>query len=277
MKNIKKLVMSVIIFGLCYSLEKIIFGLLFYSATGFQQNMFKETVFASVIGSINEVYPNDIRIVTLFAIQSITELIIFSVFTSYVFAYILNREPRIVFPDKLVIRHRTSEGSKGNLYLCIMIGNKSRTKIHNAVCTLSCYYIQENDPKKTNGEFMIKMEQPSIDNYFRFSCDVSILPKKIIKDFYSSNPIGLEHDVIKVNLSGNLNTLGNSFLLEKSYKISDITIGENYIDLKYDVVNPFTGKALYRKVKWKEIKRVDDIDKHKKQIIKKELKQIIDS
>ena len=87
----------------------------------------------------------------------------------------------------------------------------------------------------------------------------------------------MEHDVIKVNLSGNLNTLGNSFLLEKSYKISDITIGENYIDLKYDVVNPFTGKALYRKVKWKEIKRVDDIDKHKKQIIKKELKQIIDS
>lgn len=275
MKTLRHLFLAILQFGLCFFIEKIVFGILYYFVAGFPQNMLQVTFYSSVLGNINDRYSNNYGILVVYVMQLITELILFSVFTSYVFAFILNREPKIVFPDKLVIRHRTSEGSNGLLYLCIMIGNKSRVKIRNAVCVLSCYYVQDDDPKKTNGEFKIKMEQPSIDNYFRFFFAIDALPHKIIKDYITNDNTGLKNDVIRVYLSGNTNTLGNSFLVEKKYTLNDIVIGENYVDLKYDVINIFTGKPLYKKVKWKDFKRIDDVDKKQKSIIKKEIHQII--
>ncbi len=277
MKTLKKLFFSIIIFGFCYSFEKVLFGILYYISVGLPPNMISKTIFASITGSINNIYPNVLSIIILYVIQSITELILFSVFTSYVFAYLLNRNPKIIFPDKLVIRHRTSEGLKGKIYLCVMIGNKSKIKIHNISCTLSCYYIQENDPKKANGEFKMIKEQPSIDNYFRFSYELDNFPKKIIKDYIANNELGNKYDVIKIYLKGNTNTIGNNFLLEKTYKLKDIVIAENYIDLKYDFTNIFTGKPMFKKVKWKYIKKIENISKEQKQLIKKELWKIANS
>lgn len=66
-------------------------------------------------------------------------------------------------------------------------------------------------------------------------------------------------------------------MLEKTYKLKDIVIAENYIDLKYDFTNIFTGKPMFKKVKWKYIKKIENISKEQKQLIKKELWKIANS
>lgn len=279
MKTIKNILNSTLIFGLCYTFEKTLFGVLYYFTPNASAHTLTEAVASSILGSITEMCSDNIYILTIFVIQSILELIMFSVFTSYVFAYILNREPRVVFPDKLLVRRRTSVGSNGITYLCIMIGNKSRTKIRNAVCTLSCSYVKDNDGSKTNSEFNTAMLQPTIDNYYRFSCKLTDLPQPLLKHYFENNDTGLEHDVIKITLSGNMNTFGNNFLVEQKYKISDIVIGENYVgpELKCSSESRIINRIIRNRIDWKKLQKIKPMEQEEKESILAEIEKICTS
>lgn len=89
----------------------------------------------------------------IYFIHNIAEISAVAVLTSYIFAYVLNREPKIIFPDKLVIRHRTSWEAKNKITLGILIGNKNRYNIHNAICSITCSYIKQENPLLINSEF----------------------------------------------------------------------------------------------------------------------------
>ena len=273
MKTFKKIISSILLFSIFYSLEKVTFGIIYYFFVD-NTNDIKAAIYSSIIGNTTDVYSLTTLTIIIFVLQSIVELVLFSVFTSYIFAYILNREPKIIFPDKIVIRPRTSEGSMNKLYFCVMIGNKSRANIHNAICTVNCIYLKNDKPIQMNSEVTLVQTHPVLTNFYRFSFEVETFPKKMLEDILKQPPLAVEHDRINVSITGNLNTFGNNFRLAKSYKISDIVIAENYTNLKHTVKNPFTGKSLFQKMKWNQIKNIIEIDKSQKQEIKKKLREI---
>ena len=73
----------------------------------------------------------------LFSIKQMIEGLVFAIMGSMIFAYILDRDVRLVFPEKLVIRRRTSEGSEGQLTLGVLLGNPGK----NGYMTYSAEYI----------------------------------------------------------------------------------------------------------------------------------------
>jgi hypothetical protein len=219
---------------------------------------------------------NENWMLLLLGIQKFLELIYVSVLTGYIFAYILNREPKIVLPQKLVIRHRTSENVEKLLTLGILVGNKSRFNLHNVCCTVTCYYLKnKKNPKLTNGEFQIRQEVHKLENYYRFSFDLKEFPSKILKDFIEKDPVCLEIDSINVSISGNANLLGNTFMVDRKYKLSDIVIDEHIPVLKNDIRTPFIGKKLYQIIKWKELDRTEEVSETKRNKIINEINTII--
>ena len=68
-------------------------------------------------------------LIMILVFQNVINVVATAVFTSFIFTYILNKEPKILLPDKIVIRKRTSEGSNGLLTFAILIGNKSKYNI----------------------------------------------------------------------------------------------------------------------------------------------------
>lgn len=178
-----------------------------------------------------------------------------SIWAGYVFAYILNRTPNIIMPKKLVLRHRTSENVDGLLSLGILVGNKSFYSLHSIRCIISCSYVKQEIPLYMNTEFQSEQEIQQLHNYYRFSFDINKFPKKFLSDFLlkDDESIYREHDSITVTLTGNANNLGNTFLVSKKYMLDDIIYDEHIPDLSTIVKNPFTGRVLFKRIKWNNL------------------------
>ena len=210
--------------------------------------------------------------------EKFIEMIASTVLTGYIFAYILNREPVIILPDKLVIRHRTSENVNHLLTLGVLVGNKSRFKIHDVRCTVSCFYVKKNkEPLLTNSEFQVFQEVHSIHNYFRFSFELEKFPRKILYDFIEKDPVCLELDAINVSIRGHSNLLGNTFMISKKYKLSDLVIDEHVPQITYSIKNPLSGKKILDIIRWDELNRIEEVCEKKRIKTIKEIKKIIDN
>lgn len=209
----------------------------------------------------------------LLLVEDVIEITATSVFASYIFTYILNREPKIVFPPKLVIRHRTSAESKNLLSLGVLIGNKSRFDIHNVECTLICYYSKKNSGR-TNGEYSKTYRHPIINDFFRFSFLVEDLPSRFLKNLVDK-PSNSNIDRITICIAGNSGSIGNSFRLAKQYKISDIVFDEHVPEFKDIVKNPLTGKTLYKRTNWKEVMRIEEVDERTRAATVQEIRKIV--
>lgn len=86
---------------------------------------------------------DDTHLLFILSIKHFFEMVCTTVYTGYIFAYILNREPKLILPSKLILRHRTDENLHKHLTLAVLIGNKSRFKLHNVTCTISCFYLKK--------------------------------------------------------------------------------------------------------------------------------------
>lgn len=153
MKTIRQIIKSTFIFSIFFVIEKVLLSFVVCNVLNSENYSFARIFLIAVSGNIKEIINDNWFLAFVFVVHEILELIAFSILTSYIFAFILNREPKIIFPDKLVIRHRTSDGSNGILTLGILIGNKSKFDIHNVNCTITCYYIKKLKPLLTNAEF----------------------------------------------------------------------------------------------------------------------------
>lgn len=206
--------------------------------------------------------------------HGVLNFIVDSVFAGYVFAYMLNRTPNIMLPQKLVIRHRTSENVNGLLSLGVLVGNKSRYALHSVKCIVSCSYVKRENPLYMNVEFQLEQEIQQLHNYFRFSFDIDKFPRKFLSDFVfqKNRAICVENDSITITITGNANNLGNTFLVSKKYTLNDIIYDEHIPDLSRTIKNPFTGKPLYKLIKWhnfnKYVTNKDKTKQSEKEIIR---------
>lgn len=276
MKTFKRILKSTIAFSFIFIFEKYLFGLLYFKFNSNQILSKSDAIYASFLDKANTIISNEPIITIIFIIQTIIELIAFSVFASYIFTYILNREPKLIFPEKLVIRHRTSEGSEGKLRLGVLIGNKSKLNIHNVTCTITFCYVKSENPLLKNAEVKIREEQPVLQNYFRFSFDLNDFPKKLLKDFLNKSAIPYQEDTINIVLTGNANSWGNNFRIARIYHLSDIVFDEHTPDITAYIRNPFTGNKLWKYIRWSEITKTVDVDEDSRASTINEIKQLIE-
>ena len=120
MKTIKKIIKSTFIFGVFYIIEKLVISLFFYEILKDKLSL-SEVILNIISNNASQIINNNLMLTLILAFGNLVELIGFSILTSYIFAYILNREPKILLPDKLIIRH--SNSSDGVLVLGVMVKN----------------------------------------------------------------------------------------------------------------------------------------------------------
>ena len=277
MKTVLKIIKSILLYLIFYFGISAIFCSLYYYNELNSIFSFDEVLIYSLLGTLNEKIKKK-GLLAVLSVQKFIEMIASTVLTGYIFAYILNREPVIILPDKLVIRHRTSENVNHLLTLGVLVGNKSRFKIHDVRCTVSCFYVKKNkEPLLTNSEFQVFKEVHSIHNYFRFSFELEKFPRKILYDFIEKDPVCLELDAINVSIRGHSNLLGNTFMISKKYKLSDLVIDEHVPQITYSIKNPLSGKKILDIIRWDELNRIEEVCEKKRIKTIKEIKKIIDN
>ncbi len=278
----KKLIKTFLMYTIFYIVEVTLFSVLLFNYRMDTEISLREFLYSKFVKDNMVTVINSIEVACICFIQNVIEVSAGTVLTGYVFAYILNREPRIIFPNKLVIRHRTSWETKDKITLGILIGNKSSYCIHNVVCSITCSYIKQTEPLLINSEFTLHDERIVLENYYRFSYDLTKFPKQILKDIIEK-PTYFQEQTITVCITGNCNLIGNSFKILKKYKLSDIVFDEHVpvishprknIFIDKELVNPFTKKVLM-KIKWDEINKVVEADEDRKNISIKEIQYII--
>lgn len=278
---IKKIIKSILWYTIFYIFDIFIFSCLLYKYRYNLDISFADFLYFQFIDSNIEM-KKSIMIGAIYFIQNIIEVSAVAILTSYIFAYILNREPRIIFPDKLVIRHRTSWEAKNKLTLGILIGNRNCYDIHNAVCAITCSYIKQENPLLINSEFTLTDERILLENYYRFSFDLAKFPRQVLKDIIE-RPTYFDKETIVVSITGNCNYIGNSFKISKKYKLSDIVYDEHIPVISHirknkftgnNLVNPFTKKVI-KKIDWSELKKIIEVHEDKRSSTVKEIKYII--
>lgn len=277
----KRIAKAISIYTFFCLIETLVFSLLLYYLSGnaiqldFQLFLLDQLTERAhiIIGS---------QFIPIYFLQKIIEASALAVLTSYIFAYILNREPVLIFPKKLVIRHRTSWESQNKLTLGILVGNKSHFPIHNIVCSITCTYIKQTEPLLINSEITLSDERTVLENFYRFSFDLTKFPRKILKDIIDK-PEYYDQDTISVCITGNCNYLGNSFRKIIKYKLSDIVFDEHVPNISStrknkitgnELVTPFSKKPI-KKIHWDEIVRVVEVDENSRNSTVKEIKKII--
>lgn len=279
---IKKIIKGCFIYSIFYILSKTLFSLFFFSYRADESIDIYTFIFYQLLDKKVFNISVDIGVTCMLLIQRAFEASCFAVLTSYIFVYILNREPQIVFPDKLVIRHRTSWEAKNKITLGILIGNKSYYNIHNVKCSITCSYIKQEEPLLINSEFTLSEERILLENYFRFSFDLSKFPRKVLKDIINK-PTYCDKETIVVSIVGNSNYLGNIFKVSHKYKLTDIVYDEHTPIISYPIINPITKEKIknpfshndIKKIKWTEIKDIVEADEEKRKKSVKEIKFII--
>ncbi|MCM1498332.1 MAG: hypothetical protein NC124_07665 [Clostridium sp.] len=278
---IKKILKSILVYMVFYILDIFMFSCLLYEHRYNLDISFGDFLYFQFINNNIEMR-SSIMIGVFYFAQNIIEVSAVAILTSYIFAYILNREPRIIFPDKLVIRHRTSWEAQNKLTLGILIGNRNHYEIHNVVCAITCSYIKQESPLLINSEFTLTEERISLENFYRFSFDLAKFPRQVLKDIIE-RPTYFDEETIVVSITGNCNYIGNSFKISKKYKLSDIVYDEHTPVLsqirtnKYtgkNLVNPFT-KSVMKRINWSELKRIVEVNEDKRSATVKEIKYII--
>lgn len=274
MKTLLRISKSILIYFLCYILVNIFFCGIYYFCELKELLSWHDIFIYSLLGNLGNLMKRN-EMLLLLSAQQFVEMLCTTVLTGYIFAYILNREPKILLPDKLIIRHRTSENVEKLLTLGVMVGNKNRFKIHDVRCTVSCCYLKSStDSRLTNSDFQITEEVYSIDNFYRFSFPLKRFPRKILQDFLNKDPRCLEIDTIRVSVSGHSNMIGNAFLVSKKYKLSDLVIDEHMPDAKNAIKNPITKKKMFEFIRWDELFRIEEVGEDERQKTIDEIRQI---
>lgn len=211
----------------------------------------------------------------LLSISRIFEAITLAIISSFAFTLILNKGIKLTFPEKIVIRRRTSEGSDGALCIGILVGNPKKYTLFDVECWVNCSYIKEKgEVNKKNSEVILVQSIKKMKNYYRFSFNITKFHKKFWQDFLERDMTCMNEDYISVIVCGRANTLGGTFTIEKKYMLSDIGIDlrnpEDYF--KKNVTNKFTGQKEMR-INWKKFTQFIEAGEVERANVIKEIEQ----
>lgn len=219
------------------------------------------------------------NIYILLLLGRIFEVILLAVVSSFVYSSLLNRGVKLVFPEKIVIRRRSSEGSDGKLCIGILVGNPHMYTLFDVECWVSCSYIKEKGTvNKRNSEVVLVQSVKKLKNYYRFSFEFTKLHKKFWKDFLERDIDCMNEDYITIIISGRANTLGGIFTIEKKYLLSDIGIDlrNPEDDFKIVVQNRFTGEKKV-KIDWAKFPKFIEAGETERAEVINEIKRYVNS
>jgi len=199
-------------------------------------------------------------------LQQITEVSAIALLTSYIVSYISHRDLKLILPEKLVIRHRTSEGSDKKISLGILVGNRYKFSIYHVECAITFTYIKKLTPRLVNSEVTLYQNQIWLHNFYRFSFDLEDFPISILKDIIEK-PEYYKEESITLTISGSGNDIGE-FKVSKSYDLSQIIYDEHIPKIICNKKNLITAKDIIDKktkkpktyIDWTEITRVEEVN-----------------
>lgn len=212
------------------------------------------------------------------ALKKLIEGIALAVLASFIFTHILNREVKIIFPDKIVLRRRTSEGSEGKLTLGVLIGNPGKRELLDVKCSINCTYLKQvGEIEQRNSETYLNKAADSIQNYLRFSFEINSLPKKFWQHYLERKEEYVNKDFIIVAIMGKTDGLGGYFRSTNRYSIQDIIVDihDPEIYFKKKVKNIFTSKEQI-KIDWKEFPKCIETGEDERRDIVNEIKNYVD-
>lgn len=276
---LKKITKAIVIYTIFYVIETVAFSVLLYLSSNAIQVDYNHFLLDQLtLRTYLIVEPLSIAV---YYVQKIIESCSFAVLTSFVAQYIMNREDILIFPEKLVIRHRTSWDGRNKLTLGILLGNKSHFYIQNMTCTITCKYIKQVESILIVSEFTLSEKRTILDKFYRFSFDLTKFPRQILQDIIKKSE-DYATGTISVCFTGTYN-LDKTFTQVVSYRLSDIVFDEHIPNPSSVRKNIFTGNVLIapfsrrtiKKIDWNEITRVVEVDENSRTDIVKEIKKII--
>lgn len=220
---------------------------------------------------------------TVWILADVFDLLSTTVLTGYIFAYITNWKPKIIFPNKLVIRHRTSGEVAHKLSLGVLIANKSRSNLSNVTCSLIFSYRKQIEPRQIVSDTVLRDDRLVLENYYRFSFPLIDFPREILLRIAEGN-YGID-DSITVHIVGSSNSIGNIFQVERKYKLSDIVFDEHAPNATIYFKNPITGERIklpfanmeLKYIDWKEVIRIEEADEEQRERSIYEIKTIVEN
>lgn len=261
---LQKMIKASGIFILFYILQAILFSVIYsrFSTMTYIDTLIYEL--AMVKG-----YPIELNmfVAGIYAVQNLLYAVVVAIFATYTYVCYVNRPPKILFPPKIVIRHRAN----GKLCFGVLIGNKNRYTLNDSVCTLTFRYRKADGDM--NSEFKLKDTHTNIINYYRFSFEIKDVPAELMRAFISKDSINMQKDQILLTFSG-VGYANNKFYEKKVYKLSDIVIDEHKPEPEERVINPFTNKIIKEKINWKELYREEEVGELDRKKIIEEICQI---
>lgn len=235
-------------------------------------------VFIQLLG--NQVHTDEANLISVnlvVALKNLIEGIALAVLASFIFSHILNREIKVIFPDKIVLRRRTSEGTEGKLTIGLLIGNPGKRELLDVKCSINCTYLKKiEDFEQRNGETYLSQSVDSIQHFFRFSFDINSLPKNFWRHYLERNEEYVNKDFLLVAIMGKTDGLGGYFRVTKKYSLQDIIVDfhepEKYFKKK--VRNFLTFKERV-KIDWKEFSKCIEAGEDERQNAINEIKKYL--
>lgn len=200
---------------------------------------------------------NELYVSIVIAVKQIIEGVLFAILGSVIFSYILNRDVRIIFPKKIAIRRRTSEGTRGKLTAGILLGNPGKNWIYDVQCKVYCSYIKSTgEITQRNSEVVLKSTVDLIQNYYRFSFEITDFPRTFWEHYLNKSEAYIEKDYLYIIIVGTRNGIGGKFKCEHKYLLQDIVIDLHDPEkhFKKTVKNIFTQKEK-EIIDWKEFSK----------------------
>ena len=264
----RKLFYAILLYVILFGITTVLFSLIFYFIAksytlcspidNKPEIRYFDWLYFSIMnffGSVDfDKSPDQIKIVVI--LQHFINSIILPLTSGIIFYYILNRPPKILFPNQLIVRKRTSEGTKGQLTLSVLIGNQDVKKVYDVTCQLIYIYIVKGDSGSLglNGETVISSYVPYIENYFRFSYNLDDFPTPMLETLINREGINKDSTILLM-ISGKFSGLGDSFNIEKKYKMPDVIIAkenERLSTFREDV----SGQIIRSKLDWSKINKI---------------------
>jgi hypothetical protein len=227
----RNLIKAILVYIVFFIVASVVFSAFYYIVASrhgdtspfYDWLFFSMMTFASIDYSKVQAYPETW---TIISVQYLVNSIFVPIISGVIFYFILNRPPRIIFPKKLIMRTRTSEGSQGKLTLSVKIANSDRYRAYNVSCQLVYSYFKPED-NTYNRETNFTRQISYIDRTYRFSFELDGFPSAFLKTYLFKKGVNYRNDRILVIVSGKFGRLGDIFLVEKEYRFEDIDLAKD--------------------------------------------------
>ncbi len=208
------------------------------------------------------------------AIQIVHKFIIgisFPIFTSFIFYYITNVQPEIIFPNILLIR----KNSESDIVLSILIGNKEYERNGYYLYDIECkvrysFAVDKTNRYRRNAKTKLESSTNIVIGFYRFSFLLSGFPTHFIDTILTQDNICLQ-DTLIFTISGKFGPWRSNFIVSKKYTLNDVYIAKD-------------NKEIYKKIEclgktkeifiWKNMNEMIHYSKRENDSIKDEIQKI---